>query len=160
MRLIDRIVVHCSFTKPRDPRQHPLIGVKAITKWHTDPKNKGGRGWSDCGYHYVVKRDGNIQIGRPIERAGAHARGFNKSSIGICLVGGMDKRTGKAANDYTDAQSTALEILIHGLTAKYEIAPTTIFVCGHNDLTTSKTCPNFNVVQWWTDVLGVTHEAA
>lgn len=157
MRLIDQIVVHCSFTKPRDPRQHPLIGVKAIRKWHTDPKSKGGRGWSDIGYHYVVKRDGTIQLGRPIERAGAHARGFNKNSIGICLVGGMDKRTGKAVNDYTDKQWSSVQILIDGLLTRFEYnQDTPIEVCGHNNLTNAKTCPNFNVPEWWAE--GVNRE--
>ena len=143
MREINLIVVHCSFTKPRDPRQHPLIGVKAIRKWHTDPKPEG-RGWRDIGYHYVIKRDGTLQLGRPIEQSGAHVRGHNKHSIGICLVGGMDKRTGKAVDDYTNDQWQTLRMVVGGLKTQYGAA-----VLGHNDLTTRKTCPNFNVKEWW-----------
>jgi N-acetylmuramoyl-L-alanine amidase len=150
MRLIDMIVVHCSFTKPRK-NQQPRIGVVEIRKWHTDPvmmvdgKNIGGRGWSDIGYNYVIKRDGTLQVGRPLERSGAHARNFNAHSIGICLVGGMDKRTGKAVNDYTAAQWQTLRMVVGGLEIQF---PNSV-VCGHNDLTTAKTCPNFDVKEWW-----------
>jgi len=139
MREINMIVVHCSFTKPR-ANQQPLIGVKEIRKWHVEE-----RGWSDIGYHGVIKRDGTYQKGRPMERAGAHAHGHNKHSIGICLVGGMDKRTGTAVNDYTDAQWETLALIVGGLEVQYPDA----VVCGHNDLTNAKTCPNFDVKAWW-----------
>ncbi len=149
MRAIDMIVVHCSFTKPR-ANQQPRIGVAEIRRWHTDPKkmvdgkNVGGRGWSDIGYHYVIKRDGTLQVGRPLERAGAHARGHNKHSIGLCLVGGMDKRTSAAVDDYTDAQWQTLRMTVGGLEVQFPNA----LVVGHNSLS-SKTCPNFDVGAWW-----------
>jgi len=147
MRYINQIFVHCSFTKPRDPNQHPLIGVNAIRKWHTDPK-PAGRGWRDIGYHFVIKRDGTLQFGRPLEQSGAHARGFNKASIGICMVGGMDKRTGKAVNDYTDKQWQTLRIVVAGLVHQFPDSE----VLGHNDVTNAKTCPNFDVKKWWADL--------
>jgi len=145
MRLINLIAIHCSFTKPRDPRQHPTIGAKTIRRWHTDPKSEGGRGWRDIGYHYVIKRDGTLELGRPVEQQGAHIRGKNTNSIGICLVGGMHKSTGKAVNDYTDKQWATLELIVRGLDQKYPGCG----VYGHNDFTKSKTCPNFDVKDWW-----------
>ena len=138
MRTINKIVVHCAATKPS-----MNIGVQAIRKWHTDPK-PAGNGWRDIGYHYVIKRDGTIQLGRDLETPGAHARGYNADSVGICLVGGMDK-DGKAAVNYTDKQMTSLAVLVGGLESRYPNA----FVCGHNDLTKSKTCPNYDVKKWW-----------
>ena len=59
------------------------IGVKEIRKWHVD-ENK----WSDIGYHDVIRRNGAIETGRPLEKPGAHAKGHNQNAIGICLVGG------------------------------------------------------------------------
>jgi N-acetylmuramoyl-L-alanine amidase len=144
MRDIKRIFVHCSFTKPREGRAgSPLIGASEIRKWHVEERR-----WSDIGYHYVIKRDGTLELGRPVERQGAHAAGHNEDSIGICLVGGMDKKTGKAVKDYTDVQWEQLELLVRGLVAKYNISDSNVL--GHNDVTTTKTCPNFDVKYWWT----------
>lgn len=148
MREITDIIVHCSFTKPREG-QNPRIGVAEIRRWHTDPKPKG-RGWRDIGYHYVIKRDGTLQLGRPIGQQGAHVRGHNVGSVGICLVGGMNKRTGKAINDYTDEQWQTLTMVVGGLTIQHPGAK----VSGHNDWTNAKTCPNFDVKEWWTDIGG------
>lgn len=134
MRKIDKIVVHCAATKPG-----MNIGVSTIRRWHVEE-----RGWRDVGYHYVIKRDGTIQQGRDDEVPGAHAKGHNKHSLGICLVGGMDK-DGNAAVNYTRIQWQALRILVTGLSAQYPAAR----VCGHNELTRSKTCPNFNVPEWY-----------
>lgn len=139
MRQINEIFVHCSFTKPRE-NQAPRIGVEEIRKWHVEE-----RGWSDIGYHYVIKRDGTLQLGRPIETKGAHAQGRNANSIGICLVGGMDKRTGEAVNDYTPEQWQTLRVTVGGLTRQFPGAT----VLGHNNVTKSKTCPNFDVPEWW-----------
>lgn len=144
MDKINRIVIHCSATKPRKGRDNsPLIGVKEIRRWHVEE-----RGWRDIGYHYVIKRDGTIQQGRPDNVQGAHAAGYNKDSLGICLVGGMEKGTNKAVANYTDVQWEMLRILVEGLTAKYQGAA----VCGHNQLTKTKTCPNFDVPKWWVGV--------
>ena len=72
MRHINRIILHCTAT--REGRDY---SVDTIRKWHTD------KGWSDIGYHYLVARDGAIYEGRPVERMGAHVRGYNANSIGI-----------------------------------------------------------------------------
>lgn len=138
MREIDKIVVHCAATKPS-----MNIGADTIRKWHVEE-----RGWKDIGYHYVIRRNGNIDQGRSDEVPGAHARGYNKTSLGICLVGGMDKDGNTTVSNYTQAQWDALDVLVTGLSCKHAGAE----VCGHNDLTKSKTCPNFDVKEWWLKV--------
>jgi len=88
MRIIDTVIVHCSATKPSMD-----IGVDVIRQWHMN------KGWSDIGYHYVIRRNGAVELGRDLdkdgdvdEEIGAHAYGHNATSIGICLIGGVDDR--------------------------------------------------------------------
>ena len=64
-----------------------------------------------CGYHYVIKRDGQIELGRPIEKIGAHVKGYNKSSIGICYCGGVDDEM-KEQDNRTGAQKESLLLLL------------------------------------------------
>ena len=81
MREIDLIVVHCSATP-----EGKHFSTETIRNWHVN-----GNGWSDIGYHWVVELDGKVRAGRPEQRVGAHVKGYNRSSIGICYVGGMSK---------------------------------------------------------------------
>ena len=71
----NEIIVHCSATK-----EYKDYDVEDIRKWHKE------RGFKDIGYHFVITRDGIIQRGRPMSQFGAHCRGHNKNSIGICLI--------------------------------------------------------------------------
>jgi len=127
-REIDLIVVHCADTYKR-----MLVGAKEITRWHLD------RGWSDCGYHYIINRFGWIEEGRPLDKIGAHCRGYNKNSIGICLVGGRSDEDTPEDN-FTKQQKKALAALLINLQAEH---PNTE-IKGHNELS-SKTCPNFDL---------------
>ena len=92
MRHIEDIVVHSSATKPSMD-----IGVDEIRQWHL------ARKFRDVGYHYIIRRCGEIELGRNISETGAHVRGHNKHSIGICMVGGLDEH-GKAAPSFTQWQ--------------------------------------------------------
>ena len=88
MRKINEIIIHCS-----DTQEGCDVTAADIRRWHTTPKEKGGRGWRDIGYHYVIRLDGTIEVGRTIERVGAHCIGrngedHNSHSIGICYIGG------------------------------------------------------------------------
>jgi N-acetyl-anhydromuramyl-L-alanine amidase AmpD len=114
------------------------IGRREITEWHL------ARGWATIGYHYVIRRDGEIEQGRPESVAGAHVAGHNYDSIGICLVGGVDDSNQPEAN-YTDDQWKALEHLVRQLLVRYPGSSVT----GHNDWTTGKACPCFSVPEWW-----------
>lgn len=148
----DFIAVHCADTKPNMD-----IGVDEIRQWHTAPVSKGGRGWQDIGYNFVIKRDGTVQNGRDLdkdgdvfEEIGAHVAGFNGRSIGVCLVGGMSY-TGKPENNFTKEQFDALEKLLYVLTRRYP----GVKVYGHRDFPgVSKQCPCFDVQAWWKKIDG------
>jgi N-acetyl-anhydromuramyl-L-alanine amidase AmpD len=115
------------------------IGAKEIREWHTAPPPKGN-GWRDIGYHYVIKRNGTVQAGRPDNQVGAHVAGHNATSIGICMVGG-----GKGICNFTREQWATLDLIVEGLIKKYPNAA----VCGHRDLNPAKACPSFDARAWW-----------
>jgi N-acetylmuramoyl-L-alanine amidase len=138
MREIKDIVIHCSYTFPDMD-----IGAAEIRKWHTDPKPKGN-GWSDIGYHYVIRRDGTVEKGRPIAQPGAHVAGHNANTLAVCLVGGK-ARTGRQPNNFTRRQWRALDKLIAEIQLEFPWAG----VKGHNDYETGKTCPTFDVKAWF-----------
>jgi N-acetyl-anhydromuramyl-L-alanine amidase AmpD len=118
------------------------IGAEEIRRWHSDPEPHGN-GWDDIGYHYVIRRNGEVELGRPIEKQGAHAAGHNAGSIGVCLVGGEDEGGAGPEFNYTAGQMEALRSLVLVLTAQHGI----ISVIGHNEVS-SKSCPNFCVKSW------------
>ena len=132
------LVVHCSATPPDMD-----IGVKEIRDWHVK-----GNGWSDIGYHGVIRRNGIFEKGRDWHTRGAHARGWNSESWGICLVGGVDEDQKPEAN-YTRMQYLRLKRVLKALLS----AAQTAHICGHRDLDSShqklKACPSFDVRDWW-----------
>lgn len=133
-REITHIVIHCSATAPGSD-----IGAMEIDRMHK------ARGWSMIGYHSVIKRNGQIETGRPIEKAGAHVKGHNAHSIGICLVGGV-KEDGKTPEfNYTRAQMVSLEALHNSYMHEYPKAES----CGHRDFPgVNKACPCFDVAAY------------
>lgn len=133
-RHITDIIVHCSYTP-----ENMDIGVKEIDRWHRE------RGWLGIGYHLVLTRSGELEEGRPIERIGAHVQGRNTGSIGICMIGGMNRSKTAPAINYTPEQFNALRNLIDELLEKYPNAK----VSGHNDWDKKKTCPNFKANKWY-----------
>lgn len=132
MREINSLIIHGADTYPDMD-----IGKAEIDSWHRD------RGWSSIGYHYVIRRSGDLEEGRPIDEIGAHTLGHNAESIGICLVGGKARETGLPVN-YTAAQWNALLDLVALLVHRYPIKN----IYGHNELTDQKTCPGFEVRGW------------
>jgi len=129
MRELKRIIFHCSATE--DGKDYT---VETIRRWHTSPP----RNWRDIGYHYVIYRDGSIHQGRPIDQQGAHTRGENADSVGICYIGGV--RDGKATDTMTMHQEIAWLKLVHSLRTVF--GPLTIH--GHNEYA-NKACPSFIV---------------
>lgn len=136
MRKIARIFVHCS-----DTPNNRDIGAKEIRDWHIN-----GNGWSDIGYHYVIRRDGSVDLGREESVPGAHCKGHNHDSIGICLVGGRLPEGGYRVSEcnYTLAQMRTLEAMVKGLVDKYPGST----VHGHREFD-KKECPCFHVDKWW-----------
>lgn len=119
------IVVHCSDTNDND-------NLKAIDihKMHLD------FGWNGIGYHKIILRSGLIENGRPEYWIGAHVKGKNDVSLGVCLIG---------RNIFTKNQFLSLERLLKKWKDSYPYAK----ILGHRDIIkTHKTCPNFNVYEW------------
>ena len=136
-RYFDTLIIHCSATPPDMD-----IGADEIRRWHTD-KTPKGRGWSDIGYHAVIRLDGTIEAGRPLDRIGAHCAGRNTGSVGICLIGGVTKQ-GVASNTFSIEQFDALGELIDA----FETEHGELEIIGHRDTGAPKACPSFNVYDW------------
>ena len=139
MRTIDTIIVHCSATP-----QYRDVSAADIRLWHTRDN-----GWRDIGYHYVIRRSGDLEVGRPLSQPGAHTRGHNTNSIGICLIGGTDANDRKAAEfNYTYRQMATLLTLICDLKGDFK---TIKKVAGHRDFDPGKACPCFDVGAWFNE---------
>ena len=145
MRNIDSIIVHCSATKAGQD-----FTVADIDHWHRQ------RGFNGIGYHYVVRLDGKLEKGRDVSLAGAHCKGWNKRSIGICYIGGLDEN-GRPADTRTNAQKRVLYQIIMDLQREYNI----LQVLGHRDTSPDlngdgviepyeyvKVCPCFDVKEF------------
>ena len=128
MRKINKIIIHCSATpEGRD------VSPEEIKRWHVEE-----RGWSDVGYHFIITIDGVVHSGRTIEIQGAHTKGHNSESIGVCYVGGMDKEMKYAKDTRTEEQKESLINLICELKDIYDCK-----VYGHNNFS-NKECPSFD----------------
>lgn len=133
MRQITALVVHCSATPAGKP-----FRAADIDRWHRE------KGWDGIGYHFVIPLDGSIEQGRPLDEPGAHVEGHNKTTIGICLIGGVDA-FGKPAETFNIEQYAALELLLRGLRARWPTAE----ILGHRDFPgVRKACPSFDVRAW------------
>lgn len=125
---IKKIVVHVS-----DSDDSIDVGFREIDEWHRQ------RGWmSDsgisCGYHYVIRRDGRIEKGRPDHERGAHVKGHNTGSLGICWVG---------RNKIGPKQAESLKKLLRTLLNRHGLESLDIY--GHFELDPKKTCPNLDM---------------
>lgn len=132
------LVVHCSATQPKDS-----FTWKTIDQMHRQ------QGWLGIGYHFVICTDGTIQQGRPLDTIGSHVKGYNSNSVGICLIGGVDKNS-KPVDNFTSAQKESLKQLLDYLRFKYKDA---VEVLGHRDFANvKKDCPCFDVKSWYQEV--------
>lgn len=129
------IVVHCSATRPSQD-----IGAAEIRKWHK------AQGWEDIGYHYVIRRDGKVERGRALDAVGAHVAGHNSTTVGVCMVGGVDQKDfTKPVNNFTKPQWAALKQVCADLVARYPDAT----ILGHRDFPkVAKACPCFDARDW------------
>ena len=142
MRRIDMIVIHCTATRADSP-----LSPAQLAQMHRK------RGFRGCGYHYYIRRDGQICTMRPVELAGAHARGYNAHSIGIAYEGGLDSG-GMPADTRTEKQKRSMRALVKVLLKDFPIRS----IVGHRDLSPdldgdgvvepeewTKQCPCFEV---------------
>ena len=126
MRQIDEIIIHCSATEAGSD-----YGAADIDRWHRQ------RGFRCIGYHYVVRIDGTVEKGRGDDEVGAHCKGHNRHSLGVCYIGGL--RDGHPADTRTPAQRQALTQLLKALTTRHPNA----HIHGHRDFA-PKACPCFD----------------
>ena len=135
-RKIKEIIVHCSATP-----EGKDYSVDTIRKWHLQ------RGFSDIGYHYIIYRDGSIHTGRNESVIGAHCKGHNSNSIGVCYIGGV-AADGKTPKDTrTSEQRQSLLKLLKELKAKYPKAS----IHGHRDFA-NKACPSFDATKEYSSI--------
>ena len=137
MRDLNRIILHCSTT-----REGKDFSVDTIRDWHVN-----GRNWSDIGYHWVIRLDGSIEVGRPLEKSGAHTKGHNKDSVGVCYIGGCDA-DGKPKDTMSSEQEKAWRMIVLSLRTLYG---NHITIHGHNEFA-NKACPSFTVKEKFADM--------
>ena len=131
MREINEIICHCSATGT-----HQDFDVSDIDRWHRE------RGFSQIGYHFFIKLNGELQGGRDVAIQGAHCRGRNRDTIGVCFEGGfIDKALKTPWKKPTDNQLVTWKRL---QTYLKEYLSSVTKVSGHYQYS-KKTCPNFNI---------------
>ena len=138
MRIISLIVIHCSAVRP----DQNSSAAQSDT-WHRQRGFHRG-----IGYHYVVRRNGQIELGRPEFMIGAHCVNHNAHSIGVCYEGGLNAR-GQPEDTRTPEQKSALRALLKDLHRRYPQA----LIVGHHDLNPHKACPCIeNVAREYADL--------
>lgn len=129
MRKINKIIIHCSATAAgRD------FSAADIDRCHR------ARGFNSIGYHYVIRLDGTVETGRPLALTGAHCKGHNSDSIGICYIGGLASDGKTPCDTRTPLQRDALRRLTAALVRQFP----GITIHGHNRFA-AKACPCFSV---------------
>jgi N-acetyl-anhydromuramyl-L-alanine amidase AmpD len=137
MRKIDLIVIHCSATRCDQP-----FGVLRLIRCHADR-------FGFTGYHYYVTRDGHVYQTRHEQLIGAHAKGYNSHSLGVCYEGGLD-HNGLPADTRTHRQKESLRKLLLRLRNEHPGAR----IVGHRDLPgVHKACPCFDATAEYGDTL-------
>lgn len=139
------IVVHYSATAVEED-----VSAADIDSMHRK------RGFKEIGYHRFIRKDGTVEHGRDLSRpgrfeVGAHSKGENQRSIGICYEGGVRAGAPDAGFDSrTPAQTRALIAEIDALLERFPNAR----IEGHRDMPGAATqCPGFNVAEWWASVV-------
>lgn len=95
-------------------------------------------GWAGIGYHFVIRKDGTVELGRPVDCVGAHAEGFNYTSIGVHVCGNFD------IGQPTEAQLNALPMLLADICNSYGLIASDCIVIGHRNLMPTA-CPGDNL---------------
>ena len=128
------LVLHCSASRCNEG-----YSVEQLRRDHK------ARGFYDIGYHFYIRKDGTMTQHRKLLEVGAHARPYNRCSIGICYEGGLDEQ-GKPCNTMTTEQETRLIDLFRNLKILFPKAK----IVGHRDLsgTTPKECPCLDAESW------------
>lgn len=118
MRPVNLIVIHCSAT-----RQDCAYTVADLERDHV------ARGFVRAGYHFYIRRSGDIFPLRPLDMVPAHVTGYNRHSVGICYEGGLSSE-GIPSDTRTEEQKRMLKLLLVQLISRYPGSR----ICGHRDL--------------------------
>ena len=137
MRKINEIIIHCSAT-----REGKSFTAADIDSWHRQ------QGFKSIGYHFVVLLDGRIETGRPLGTAGAHCRGHNAGSIGVCYIGGLAADGRSPKDTRTPEQRSSLLFLLYVLRLIFPKAA----IHGHRDFA-AKDCPCFDATREYKDLV-------
>ena len=125
MRKINKIIIHHSASLMK------TTTFEDVKRWHLE------RGFSDIGYHWVIDRNGELWKGRPESKIGAHCKGHNRDSIGICVIGNFE------IEEPTIAQRYTLKYIIYYLDSRYKV-PSDF---KHSELAKTK-CPGRSLLHW------------
>lgn len=135
-RKITEIIVHCSATA-----EGMDYTVEDIDRWHRS------RGFDRIGYHYVIYRDGSVHEGRDVDLVGAHCKGHNSHSIGVCYIGGLASDGKMAKDTRTNEQKKGLRNFLSELMRLYPSAK----IYGHRNFA-KKACPSFDAKKEYEDL--------
>ena len=136
MRLVKEVIIHCSAT-----RESQQVSVDTIRDWHL------AKGWNDIGYHFYIDLDGTIHKGRDIDKIGAHCKGRNRNSIGVCYCGGVEA-DGKTPKDTRTQEQK--ESLLHVLKTIKAMYPESM-IYSHNEFA-AKACPSFDATEEYENI--------
>ncbi len=142
---------------PPDPVYTKLDSIASLVIHHSATEtgsaevfralHRAVNGWVDIGYHFVIgngslSEDGEVERGRPVWAVGAHARGHNTDTLGICLVGNF------SLTYPTAKQRISLAALLRELLSEYELSMSDILL--HRDVPGCITeCPGENISIGW-----------
>lgn len=138
----NKIILHCSDT----PDSGDKFGIDQIREWHLKERH-----WLDVGYHYVIRRSGLVEIGRPENVIGAHTQGNNENSLGICYIG---------TKKMTIFQIKALITLFKSINTRHKISFNEVY--GHYEFNDGKTCPgqDMNVIRFLLEIMAYQDQQA
>lgn len=134
MRKIDTIIIHCTATPCS-----MSVSLSDIDKWHR------ARGFSEVGYHFYINKQGDILKARDVQKQGAHAIGYNATSIGVCYEGGIGVDS-QPCDTRNFGQKVSMLRLVYWLSWKYDIGA----IFGHN-VVSNKACPCFDASGEYSD---------
>ncbi len=127
--LENRFVTDCIVVHHIGMANNDDVSAETVHQWHLN------NGWSGIGYHFLIRKDGTIEEGRPLGTVGAHVYGENRHTVGINLVGNFESAVP------TEAQKTTAAHLIASLCTVYQLDPVwESTVKGHCDLNATA-CP-------------------
>lgn len=116
------------------------VSAETIHRWHLQ------NGWAGIGYHFVIRKDGTIEAGRPMDTVGAHCYGENSHTVGVNVVGNFE--------DYMpeDAQIASAKRLLAALCRYYGLNPDSSTIFGHRDFNATA-CPGQNLYDMLPDLI-------